>query len=820
MTDCEDDDLLTKDIEEMNEVYTRLKEELGEREAEDANDPEYLYDRVVEDPRYLTFLFQWKPEVNSFSGGRQKGRIAFDPSHIPTFGICTKIYRMGKVHELHARLKTVRQAKAQGGEGVAGNAEELELMDTNMKGYIARHNAKAPLSLIAGLIPGMGALLFGIRKSIESVCVKTTISADRAKKSHELAKEEEQAMAAAQVSTDADETAVVEPRVLSEQELSLKGKKEALLDNFWSTKAFLMYLGLPRTDDALYQSFEEARLALKAMYGAKADDDLREMAPDRAMRKKMKKIESDPELMATVSIEDLGVSTLWFLWRAYQCWEVLYWDRMLNVGYNAMGDSQHLDLEIRAKHYRDLIQRNQEQDRHIIRLSKQRKYEWINFVMYNQVLRPHAIWDFAVIRGMNLSEESKWKYVEMMADVMMEEGMVYVYDNESNSLERIRQQHNDFVVPTCPDEKASDTCEDNGNEQEDEEERKGKEVSVDEEEEEKEKEGVEEVGVEVEGRKLTKKEIKGIKKVKKHKEEEVKRAQKATKKAEENRAKEDKAFVEAKRKEWEVEMNRLKGLSATERRAIKPQFKSYAVFLDPSKPMIHISRHFMLRMAKIIHDTSFSTYRKTHAFLKAKEDTIANFRKECVMGLLLMVGCEVNESRQMPDEEATEATFRMFNALLLDTTLLVMTEKPPPQPPVAVAALSKTDIGRPSFLNRSFTDPISRSFRSVTTSLSSLSVSSSQSEGGGDTESAEDATDVTDAATTAEVGTPKTKEADVDASAMEKYRCDLKLWEARRAVLESFFTRASFQFKERFETNLGETFGYTVYIRHGGAKLM
>ena len=47
-----------------------------------------------------------------------------------------------------------------------------------MKGYIARHNAKAPLSLAAEVLPGSSLVLFGARKIVESAAVRTVRATD------------------------------------------------------------------------------------------------------------------------------------------------------------------------------------------------------------------------------------------------------------------------------------------------------------------------------------------------------------------------------------------------------------------------------------------------------------------------------------------------------------------------------------------------------------------------------------------------------------------------------------------------------------------
>ena len=47
-----------------------------------------------------------------------------------------------------------------------------------MRANVARHNAKAPLSLAAEFVPASSILVFAVRKGLESAAVKATRAAD------------------------------------------------------------------------------------------------------------------------------------------------------------------------------------------------------------------------------------------------------------------------------------------------------------------------------------------------------------------------------------------------------------------------------------------------------------------------------------------------------------------------------------------------------------------------------------------------------------------------------------------------------------------
>ena len=53
------------------------------------------YVHVRDDPRLVNLNFKYNPKVDGVAGGLQKAAIAYDPSHLPIFGLATKFFRMG-----------------------------------------------------------------------------------------------------------------------------------------------------------------------------------------------------------------------------------------------------------------------------------------------------------------------------------------------------------------------------------------------------------------------------------------------------------------------------------------------------------------------------------------------------------------------------------------------------------------------------------------------------------------------------------------------------------------------------------------------------
>merc|ERR1711988_1863894 len=171
--------------------------------------------------------------------------------------------------------------------------EELIRMKKNLDAYAARQGTRATLSIALtpiGLvpIPFLGAAAWAGRKATEKATEKATQGINK---------------------------------VQNETE------REKTLSRYWSMKAFLIYLGLPATDDPLYAVFEPTRLKLKQIYGAKPEDDLCKMKPTAEQHEEIKKMRAENTV---IDLEKLGLSLLQVLWHAYYCWDLLYWDTMTN----------------------------------------------------------------------------------------------------------------------------------------------------------------------------------------------------------------------------------------------------------------------------------------------------------------------------------------------------------------------------------------------------------------------------------------------------------------------------------------------------------
>lgn len=91
------------------------------------------------------------------------------------------------------------------------------------------------------------------------------------------------------------------------------------------TKAFLLYLGLPKSEDSIYQRWEPSRLFLKSLYGGLEEEDLFMM---KIGLKEEKKLEDAERVKGEYDLRELNVNLLMILWRLYQCWDWNFLDRI------------------------------------------------------------------------------------------------------------------------------------------------------------------------------------------------------------------------------------------------------------------------------------------------------------------------------------------------------------------------------------------------------------------------------------------------------------------------------------------------------------
>jgi hypothetical protein len=122
---------------------------------------------------------------------------------------------------------------------------------------------------------------------------------------------------------------IAQPLVAETAENSVKIDQEASAVaeanyKYAATRAFMIYLGRPRNDEDIYHSWEEARLAIKAIYGAKPDDDLTKQKPNDHTLKKLKEMVSSDK---GFNLDELKVSLLVVMWWFFECWDEQYYDR-------------------------------------------------------------------------------------------------------------------------------------------------------------------------------------------------------------------------------------------------------------------------------------------------------------------------------------------------------------------------------------------------------------------------------------------------------------------------------------------------------------
>jgi len=93
------------------------------------------------------------------------------------------------------------------------------------------------------------------------------------------------------------------------------------------TKAFLIYLGQRKNSHPLFVKWEESRLYLKQAFGSHESDHLPDLRPTQREIFILQEMEREKKYDMEF-IAKHGKTTLWLLWRVYECWDQLYYDRL------------------------------------------------------------------------------------------------------------------------------------------------------------------------------------------------------------------------------------------------------------------------------------------------------------------------------------------------------------------------------------------------------------------------------------------------------------------------------------------------------------
>ena len=157
--------------------------------------------------------------------------------------------------------------------------------------------------------------------------------------------------------------------------------------SYGETKAFLMYLGAPENKDPVYSHWEAARLRLKALYGCAARENVFKMKPSGMLLQQLRWEEAKSSKAYTVELPLLVL-----LFRAFDCWDQLYYDRFIKVRQYALTSTQILlgvtvspdiDTKRRQRDFKRLqesykyVEREKPIDPHLHILKPERKKEII-----------------------------------------------------------------------------------------------------------------------------------------------------------------------------------------------------------------------------------------------------------------------------------------------------------------------------------------------------------------------------------------------------------------------------------------------------------
>jgi hypothetical protein len=191
-----------------------------------------------------------------------------------------------------------------------------------------------------------------------------------------------------------------------------------------ATKALLLYLGLPRTDDVIYHSWEDARIQLKEFFGASSTDDLFQMEPQGET---LKAIEDAENTKGGYDLNTINVPLLVLLWRFYECWREPYAEKLTSDKHKLKREEQW-----RAEDERSILEMIHSIDPHIQKLESNSIKNVVRLLQGNTPMAygNHSLFNFLEDRSDQKREKRlKWMlktFVKKMVDA--ETGWGYYFD--------------------------------------------------------------------------------------------------------------------------------------------------------------------------------------------------------------------------------------------------------------------------------------------------------------------------------------------------------------------------------------------------------
>jgi hypothetical protein len=219
----------------------------------------------------------------------------------------------------------------------------LEKMEVGAKVERAKEGVATAFSLPFVLVPintilPVDAVTAQVAKTIAKAAVNTAVK-EKEKRESQHQDQVQQQQQSQRINAPANqENLPYQENIISSQR-SVHPTKESLyrdekasastalpeIGQSWgATKAFLMYLGYPQTDDPIYELWEPSRLKLKNLYGANPQDDLWKNKITSDMRKRVK----DQMNNESINLSELDMSLLQVLWIVYECDKLPYYHRV------------------------------------------------------------------------------------------------------------------------------------------------------------------------------------------------------------------------------------------------------------------------------------------------------------------------------------------------------------------------------------------------------------------------------------------------------------------------------------------------------------
>ena len=385
-----------------NDPSHQLSDEAAEMFIKQKDEIPDAYKLIMDDPRLIRLKEKYAPNFLTTKGIKQICKNQVDPATIPYIGLLFHVGRAANAKRNYGVMEKIIDTNQ--------NEELKKTLETFKGGQVARGvqesayvgvSAALMLLPVVDFIPGLSAQLM----------ILGQVGTAAAEQSIEMGLK------------------VVISKTSGQATEKIMASTEAF-GGYGNSKAFIMYLGYPKNDDPLYYKWEAARCRLKKIFGVAAEDDVYKMRPKDHLLERIKQEEK-----MTGKPFTLEVPLLILLFRAYYCWDELYWDRLVKLKEKSKKKLGIKGLSIeerrRMRDYRHLRNRTAYLENippispHLVILDESYKKEVVDILTESFLHSNHVSYLFSKNKIRSIQKPNlKW-FMKMVVDYFFAHGAIF-----------------------------------------------------------------------------------------------------------------------------------------------------------------------------------------------------------------------------------------------------------------------------------------------------------------------------------------------------------------------------------------------------------